>query len=301
LKQSSLRAIRSQITSIYAQLDAGEVPWDALSTHPEAAGAKLFIDKVIASAAPPKCHEPLDHEIFRKMVEVAVRADKSWVRSKKPADVSLAFAACACILRGTGGRPQEAIKLRFSYIRPNWDYAGRRDGYNIFFPEVDDNGNVISFKGKSDARTRFKVLPERLADGLHIANIIEDYLKIAPRTGPFFQTSMNVKGGGMAWSGKAWDAGVITEKLRKLLRDPRMELDWPEETVKMFSAHSFRATAATSMAAGGADLPLVSTALNHKSTGVTLNHYIHFSKECVRKGLALTGPRGFVRHPARGK
>jgi integrase len=79
-----------------------------------------------------------------------------------------------------------------------------------------------------------------------------------------------------------------------------MELDWPEETVKMFSAHSFRATAATSMAAGGAQLPLVSTALNHKHTSVTLNHYVQFSKECIREGLALTGPKGFVRHPGSG-
>ena len=54
------------------------------------------------------------------------------------------------------------------------------------------------------------------------------------------------------------------------------------------------------MAVGGAQLPLESTALNHKHTRVTLNHYVQFSKECVWKGLTLTGPKGFVRHPGRG-
>ncbi len=294
LKQSSLRSIRSQITSVYAQMDAGLVPWDPASGDIEAAGAKLFIDKVIASAAPPKCHEPLDHEVFRRVIETLIRV------REKSAFVSLAFAACGCILRGSSGRPQEAIQARKAYFRPNWIAPGVRDGFNVFFPEVDASGKKVSFKGKSDAKTRFKVIPERLSDGLHIANIIEDYLKIAPDRGPLFQTSVSLPGGGIHWSGKPWDTGVITEKLRKVLRDPIMGLDWPEETVRLFSAHSFRATAATSMAAGGADLPLISTALNHKSTGVTLNHYVHYSKECVRRGLALTGPQGFVRHRARG-
>ena len=41
------------------------------------------------------------------------------------------MAACACILRGTGGRPQEAVLLRKSYIKPNITVHGERNGFNI--------------------------------------------------------------------------------------------------------------------------------------------------------------------------
>ncbi len=296
MKQSSLRSLRSQIASVYAQMDAGFVPWDTKSGDPEAPATKLVVDRIIANAEPPQSHEPLDHEVFRRLVEVLIRAKAEWKWSVQLPRASLEMAACACLMRGSGGRPQEVLKLYKSYIRPNFVAPGVRDGFNIFFPQKDKKGQKISLKGKSDVRTRFKVVPERLVDGLHIANIIQDFLAIAPNDneGPLFQTTTN-----HGWSGRRWTHGAITKKLRDALRDPRMELDWPEETVRMFSAHSFRATAATSMAGGGAELPLVSTALNHKSTGVTLNHYVQFSKECIRKALALTGPKGFIRHPGR--
>jgi hypothetical protein len=297
LKQSSLRALRSQITSVYAQMDAGFVPWDTKSGDREAPATKLVVDRIIALAEPPQSHEPLDHEVFRRAVEVLIRSEAKYKHSVQLCRASLAMAACMCIMRGSGGRPQEARLLFKSYLRPNYVAPGVRNGFNIFFPPKDNKGNKVSLKGKSDVRSRFKVIPERLEDGLHISNIIADFLSIAPNDheGPLFQKVTN-----WGWSGNGWTPGDITSKLRDVLRDPRMELDWPEETVRMFSAHSLRATAATSMAAGGAQLPLVSTALNHKSTGVTLNHYVQFSKECIRKGLALTGPRGFVRHAGRG-
>jgi integrase len=297
LKQSSLRAIRSQINTVYAHMQAGYVPWDVASGAIEAPATKLFIDRVIANAAPPQCHEPLDHEVFRRLVEFLLRRQPVYEHKRRQPVASLAFAACICILRGSGGRPQEAILLRKSYIRPNMLPDGSRDGFNIFFPAKSTSGKKISLKGRSDPRSRFKVMPERLEDGLHIANVVEDFLSVAPADaqGPLFQT-VKAQGG---WLGKKWSSGTITSKLQAALRDARMGLDWPEETVRLFTAHSLRATAATSMAEGGAQLPLVSTALNHRSTGVTLNHYIHFSKECVRRGLALTGTRGVVRHKGR--
>jgi hypothetical protein len=169
LKQSSLRSLRSQITSVYAQSDAGFVPWDTASGDREAPATKLVVDRIINTATPPQSHEPLDHEVFRRLVEVLIRSKEEYKKSKQVCRASLEMAACACIQRGAGSRPQEILMLYKSYLRPNFVAPGVRNGYNIFFPEKDRTGKKISLKGKSDARTRFKVIPERLADGLHIS------------------------------------------------------------------------------------------------------------------------------------
>ena len=130
-------------------------------------------------------------------------------------------------------------------------------------------------------------MPEKLDDGLLIADVVQDYLAFAPMTGPLFQTvKSGVKG---QWSGKGWTTGVITSKLRDALRDVRMGLDWKEQEISLYSAHSFRATAASSMSAGGAELALVASALNHAGTAVTFNRYVHYSKEKIRNGLSFSG------------
>ena len=68
LTQSSLRSLRSQITSVYAQMDVGFVPWDQKSgdIYREAPATKLVVDRIIATAEPPQSHEPLSHEVFRR-------------------------------------------------------------------------------------------------------------------------------------------------------------------------------------------------------------------------------------------
>jgi hypothetical protein len=98
LKQSSLRSIRSQINTVYAHLRAGCVPWDVSSGLSEAPATKLFIDRVIANATPPQCHEPLDHEVFRRLVEFLLRLKPVHVLSRQHPVASLALAACICIL-----------------------------------------------------------------------------------------------------------------------------------------------------------------------------------------------------------
>ncbi len=158
------------------------------------------------------------------MIEVLIRAKADWKWSVQPPRASLEMAACARLMRGSGGRLQEVLKLYKSYIRPNFIAPGARvrDGFNAFFPQKDKKGQKISLKGKSDVRTRFKVVPERLVDGLHIVNIVQDFLAIAPNDdeGPLFQTTTS-----QGWSGRKWTHGDITKKLRDALRDPRMELD----------------------------------------------------------------------------
>ncbi len=83
-----------------------------------------------------------------------------------------ALAACLCVMRGTGGRPQEACMLFKSYIQDNKSTEGRADGLNIMFPAKDRKGKKVSLKGKTDAQSRFKVIPEMLDDGIPVAQVI---------------------------------------------------------------------------------------------------------------------------------
>jgi integrase len=290
LKQSTLLTLRSNINATYAQLRAGPPPWDEAFMHSEQPYTASFINRIIKTAAPPTPHSPLPHDVFCRLVMFLMRVPSQpqpGTTLKPPQRVpiaSFALAACACILRGSGGRPQEAILLRKSYVTPNTLPSGQRDGFNIFFPQVNENGVEIKLKGKGDVLSRYKVVPERLDDGFPIATIIGTFLNIAPSTGPLFQTTR-----GPRWSGIGWTTQLINDRMQAALMNPKMGLGWPLEVVKAYTSHSFRTTAATSMSEGGVGLEVVSKALNHSGVNVTATRYIHKSKEALRKGLSVTG------------
>ena len=124
------------------------------------------------------------------------------------------------MLRGTAGRPQGAILLRKAYIRPIYKRDGSKNGFNIFFPKVDQWGREISLKGHKDDKSRWKVMPETLVDDMPIAMVLRDFLDVAPddTTGPLFQ-KVDARG---AWCGTPWTVADITKKLQDALRDPRI-------------------------------------------------------------------------------
>jgi hypothetical protein len=286
LRQSTLQSYKSHIASIYTELRAGPPPWAATFQHEERPYTTAFIDRIIKTAALPTPHSPLPHEVFCRLVSFLCRAGEFADKTERLPLASFALAACACILRGSGGRPQEAILMRKSYLTPNFTLSGARNGFNVYFPPVDDSGKEIKLKGKGDVMSRFKVIPEKLDDGFPISAVIANFLCFAPEDseGPLFQTTR-----GPHWSGIGWSTQIINDRLQAALAHPKLGLNWPPEVVKAYTSHSFRTTAATSMSEGGVGLETVSRALNHSSVNVTANHYIHKSKEALRSGLAVTG------------
>jgi hypothetical protein len=116
---------------------------------------------------------------------------------------SFAMAAAACFLRGTAGRPQDAVRLTFKYVVDRG-----HDGFDFFYPEVDPaTGGKFTRKGHGDADSRHVVMPESLDDGFNLAEIFRKYLTIAPKKGPLFQ-KVTSKGD---WSGTGWTASTITD------------------------------------------------------------------------------------------
>ena len=156
----------------------------------------------------------------------------------------------------------------------------------FFYPEVDpDTAEPFTRKGQRSAESRRLVMPERLDDGNNIASIFRDYLVFAPRSGPLFQTTTSVG----EWSGKAWSASTITDKLRKALADPSLGLGWQKDQINRFSAHSFRAGSATEMAMGNVPVTMVAKALNHQGSAVTSRSYINPPDNHRRRNLSVTG------------
>ncbi len=123
----------------------------------------------------------------------------------------------------------------------------------------------------------------------HVAGIVRNFLDFAPDEGPLFQTTTKV--GDSQWSGRPMTPAILTEKLQKALADNRLGLGWPWETVKEYTAHSLRSSTATAMARGGVAEALVSAVLGHKTQTVTQDHYVQFTKEDMRRALAITGTK----------
>ncbi len=287
LARSTLTALKSNIKAVYANECAGPTPWDHANTDPEAPMTRRFIDKLIREAPESDSHPPISHGTLKGLMRLWQREDVSHMLTNEPPISSFAMAACASFLRGTGGRPQEAVMLRKEYIKENILSTGVRDGLNIFFPEKHESGAKLTLKGRTEPLIRFKVMPEKLDCGLPVSAILWDFLAIAPSSGPLFQKT--TKTGPSVWSGAPWSVGTITEKLRKGLMDRRMGLGWTEEVVAQYSAHCFRSTTSTSMSLGGVAPALVSSVLGHKTNSTAQEHYIQFSKEDVRRALAVTG------------
>jgi integrase len=187
-------------------------------------------------------------------------------------------------MRGTGARPCEVLKLRKSYFVPN-NVNGQRDGFDVFFPERDELGQPISFKGHDEAAARHKSLPEQLDDGFPLSQIIADYLLFAPPTGPLFQ---KCQGNGQ-WNGISWRPDDITSKMRDALRATNPH--WPPGKEKEFSGHGFRVTTTTAMANGGVGAAVIAKAVNHNAARVTQETYIRPSHNDIRAALAVTGTR----------
>ena len=293
LAQSTLIGYRWQIAQIYAEHSYGPVPWDETSGHNEATYTKKFIDKLISEARAPQAHTPIDHEVFVQLVQFwsnrgslslkqRTATPTSQVQLNRSVSGSV-MAAAACFMRGTAGRPQDLVRLRYDYIvdrAPN--------GFDFFFPSTDPaTGGKFTRKGRSDAESRHLVMPECLDDGLMIAEVFRSYLGFAPKTGPLFQKTTPVGG----WSGKPWTSSTITEKLRKAMAEVSLDLRLPADQILKYSAHSFRSTTATSMAVGGVTPSLVAKTLNHKGSGVTCKHYIAPTKGHLRKQLTVTGAK----------
>jgi integrase len=289
LRQATLKAVQSHINSIYAAKCAGPPPWDDRHQSPEQPKTKRFIKKIIASAEKSTPHPPLDHEALSRVINFLRRGTQGSMKGKRPPISSFAMAACIAFLRGTGGRPQEAVMLQKKYVKENRLPNGRANGLNIFFPSVDKQGRRVKLKGKADALTRWKVMPERLDDGTPVSNILREFLDIAPAKGPVFR---KVSGkASQPWTGRVWSTGTITEKLRDALRAEAVGLDWPEEVVQEYTAHSLRSTTATTMALGGVGSDVISAVLGHKRQSVAQDHYIQFSKEDLRRALRVTGTK----------
>ncbi len=291
LKQATLVSMKSHLNSIYRELCLGLPPWDLASNDPEAPLTHAVVNRIIKQAEKSQSHTPLEHSVLHRVLNYLVcnppfqtRLEKSKAKQVPVSDFALA--ACLCIMRGTGGRAQEISMLYKSYVQENRTPSGLPDGLNIMFPMKDKKGKKVSLKGKTDAMSRFKVIPETLDDGIPVSQIIRDYLVFAPSDdqGPLFQTFRGKK-----WSGKAWTSATITSKLRATLRKPELGLNWKEEMVRLFSAHGIRSMTASSMSEGGEQISLVASTLGHSGTGVTMNRYVRFSKERIRKGLAVTG------------
>ena len=140
-------------------------------------------------------------------------------------------------------------------------------------------------KGHHGPDSRRLLMPERLSDGCHIASVFRDYLVWAPKEGPLFQKTTP----GGDWSGKAWSASTITDKLRKALADTSLGLFWSKEQIHRFSAHFFRAGAATEMASGQVSATMVAKALHHHESSVTSRSYITPTDNQIRQNLSVTG------------
>ena len=247
LARSTLAGYRWQIQQIYAHHHYGPVPWDVSSGQAEAARTNRFINRLIQLAEPPQSHTPLDHVTFAKVLRFWAyggyddeRQPRSTRHGSKPqrAPIStLAMAAAACFLRGTAGRSQDLVRLRHEYVQDRID-----DGFDFTYPEVDPVTHAtFTRKGHRGVESRRLVMPEKLDDGCHIALIFRNYLVFAPKEGPLFQKTTPAG----AWSGKAWSASTITDKLRKALANPSVGLSWSNSQIHRFSAHSFRAGATT--------------------------------------------------------
>jgi integrase len=291
LAKSTLAGYRWQIQQIYAHHHYGPVPWDVSSGQAEAARTNRFINRLIHIAEPPQPHTPLDHIVFAKVLRFWAyggygdeRQPKPSRHSSKPhrAPIStLAMAAAACFLRGTAGRSQDLVRLRYEYVQDRTD-----DGFDFNYPERDPVTQApFTRKGHRSAESRRLVMPEKLDDGCHIAFIFRNYLVWAPKEGPLFQKTTP----GGTWSGKAWSASDITDKLRKALADPSVGLSWSKDQIRRFSAHSFRSGAATEMASGQVSATMVAKALHHHESSVTSRSYINPTDSHIRQNLSVTG------------
>jgi integrase len=300
LKQSTLRSLKSHLNAIYEEGCFGLPPWDRAHASVEALATRRFINKLIKEAPASTQHPPLDQYTIRELIRFLKREDPADMQGEEPPLASFAMAAAVALMRGTACRPQEVIKLHKSYVRENWVRKGRgnkvRDGLNIFFPAVDDDDEEVSLKGKKDPMSRFKVMPEYLDDGTHVAGILWDFLQMAPddSAGPVFQTTTKKRIPTFPWSGKSWTTGIISQHLQRALNHDKVGLGWPWETIKEFTAHSLRSSAATAMARGGVPGALISAVLGHKTQTVTQDHYVQFTKEDMRRALAITGTKTAV-------
>jgi hypothetical protein len=138
----------------------------------------------------------------------------------------MAMAAAACFLRGTAGRAQDLVRLRYDYVRDRG-----HDGFDFVYPDIDpDNAEPFSRKGHKGTDALRLLMPESLSDGSPIARIFRDYLVFAPKSGPLFQKTIPQGG----WSGKGWSASTITDKLRKALADPSLGLSWQKDQIRRF-------------------------------------------------------------------
>ena len=95
---------------------------------------------------------------------------------------TFAMAAAACFLRGTAGRPQDLVRLRYSYVHDRYP-----NGFDFIYPTIDPvTQQSFTRKGKHDVAARQLLMPECLDDGLDIAATFRCYMIIAPRDGPLF-------------------------------------------------------------------------------------------------------------------
>jgi integrase len=280
---STLSGYKWQIEKIYEALRAGPVPWDEASGNPSAPYTNTFIKQIIKQAPKPVGKQPLDHEMFTRMVDFLRVTDPKAVKGRPPVS-QFAMAACACILRSTGSRASEVLRLEASFLRPNI-VNGRRNGLDILFPEFNAQGTRNSFKGHNEPDARYRAVPEALNDGYPISQIIMDFLAFAPQSGPLFQ---KVDGHGR-WTGKSWVVSDITEKFRKALR--AINPAWAPNMEKLFSSHCFRTTAITAMAKDGVSEGIIAQSVRHKRGQVTTDSYTRPSREDIRASLAATGTR----------
>ncbi len=182
--QSTLTGYRWQIQQIYSSHNFGPVPWDVKSGNPEAPLTHKFIDRLISKSRPPQPHTPLDHSVYSKLVhfwraggasprtETTTTFSSTRVRRNVHAPVgsigpvsTFAMAAAACFLRGTAARPQDLVRLRYSYVHDR-----HPDGFEFVYPQFDPVTNkAFTRKGHNESAARTLLMPERLDDGLDIA------------------------------------------------------------------------------------------------------------------------------------
>ena len=285
LAQSTLTGYRWQIQQIYSHHNYGSVPWDVNSGHTESSFTHKFIDRLITKARSPQSHAALDHVLYVKLVQLWQQRFWSAVSVSRIGQFgprsTLAMAAAACFLRGTAGRPQDLVRLRRKYI-----YDRQPHGLEFIYPESDpDTGKSFSRKGRTESAARTLLMPECLDDGMDIAQTFRSYMSLAPKSGPLFQKTTPTG----SWSGKGWSASTVTDKLRKALSEADLQLNWTQSQIKCYSAHSFRSTAATSMAGGKVPAEIIAKALHHKSSTVTAKSYIHPTASFIRSQLSVTG------------
>ncbi len=148
----------------------------------------MFIKRIIKAAPKPVHKDAMDNQMFTKMVDFlrgGGGAPPYTSESDRPCHSRMATAAALCYLRGTGGRPGKIPLLRHHYFVPNYE-NGKRDGFDVFFPEVNEHGKPITLKGHDDADARHKTIPEVLDDDYPLSQIIANFLTFAPKRGPLF-------------------------------------------------------------------------------------------------------------------